>query len=57
LPAERGVNLSQLAFDAAVADLESLDLTEPAFSFRLDDSVLEVVVDLLQTGPLRRVRL
>jgi hypothetical protein len=56
LPAERGVNLSQLVFDAAVADLESLDLTEPAFSFRLDDSVLEVVVDLFQPGALRRVR-
>jgi hypothetical protein len=54
-PVKCGVDLGQLALDAAVADLQPLDFAEPAFPFRLDDSGLEVVADLFEPGSLRRI--
>jgi hypothetical protein len=53
---ERGVDLGELVFDAAVADLESLDFAEPAFAFRLDDAGFEIAADLFQPGALCGVR-
>jgi len=50
---ESSVYLGKFVFDAAVADLESLDFAEPAFAFRLDDAGLKIVADLLQSGSLR----
>jgi hypothetical protein len=52
----RGVDLGQLVFDAAVADLEAFDLADPAFAFGLDDAGFEVVADFFQPGPLSWVR-
>jgi hypothetical protein len=51
-----GIDLSEFVFDAAVADLESLDFAEPAFAFRLDDAGFEIVADLFEPGALCGVR-
>jgi hypothetical protein len=49
------VELGELVVGAGEADLEALDLAEPAFAFGLGDAGQQVVADLLQSGSLRRV--
>jgi len=51
-----GVDLGELVLGAGEADLEALDLAEPAFAFGLGDAVVQVVPDLLEAGPLGGVR-
>jgi hypothetical protein len=48
------VDLGELVLGAGEADLEALDLAEPAFAFGLGDAVVQVVPDLLEAGPLGR---
>jgi hypothetical protein len=43
------VDLGQLVLDAAVADLEPLDLAEPAFAFGLNDPDHQIIADLFQS--------
>jgi hypothetical protein len=50
------VDLGELVLGAGEADLEALDLAEPAFAFGLGDAVVQVVPDLLKAGPLGGVR-
>ena len=50
------VDLGELVLGAGEADLESLDLAEPAFAFSLGDPVVQVVADLLEPGPLGGIR-
>ncbi|MFG2631596.1 hypothetical protein [Streptomyces sp. NPDC048473] len=49
------IELGELLLCAGEADLESLDLTEPAFLFRFRDAVDEVVPDLDQASSLARI--
>jgi hypothetical protein len=56
LTTERGFDLSEFVFGAAVADVESFDFAEPALLLGLDDAGFEVVADFFQPGALRRVR-
>ena len=46
------VDLGELVLGAGEADLESLDLAEPAFALGLGDAGQEVVADLGDAGPL-----
>ena len=49
LPALQGrVDLGELVLGAGEADLEALDLAEPAFALGLGDAVVQVVPDLLE---------
>ena len=50
------VDLGELVFRAGEADLETLDLAEPAFAFGLGDAVVQVDPDLLEAVPLGGVR-
>jgi hypothetical protein len=50
------VDLGELVLGAGEADLEALDLAEPAFAFGLGDAVVQVVSDFLEAGPLGGVR-
>ena len=50
------VDLGELVVGAVEADLESLDLAEPALAFGLGDPVAEVVAYFLEAGLLGRVR-
>ena len=57
LPAlQGGVDLGELVLGAGEADLEALDLAEPAFAFGLGDAGVQVVADLLEPASLRGVR-
>ncbi|MGP0023633.1 MAG: hypothetical protein ACLPKE_09750 [Streptosporangiaceae bacterium] len=49
-------DLGELVLGAGEADLEALDLAEPAFAFGLGDAVVQVVPDLLEPTPLGGVR-
>src|SRR6266542_3279500 len=49
------VELGELVFCAGEADLEAVDLAEPAFPMRLGDAGEQVVADLLQARSLRWV--
>jgi hypothetical protein len=51
-----GVDLGELVLGAGEADLEALDLAEPAFAFGFGDAVVQVVPDFFETGPLGGVR-
>ena len=46
------VDLGELVLGAGEADLQALDLAEPALPFGLGDPVVQVVQDLFQAGPL-----
>jgi hypothetical protein len=50
-----GVDLGELVLGAGEADLEALDLAEPAFALGLGDTVVQVAPDLLEPAPLGRV--
>jgi len=50
------VDLGEFALGADEADLQALDLAEPAFALGLGDAVVQVVPDLLQAGPLGGLR-
>jgi hypothetical protein len=50
------VDLGELVLGAGEADLEALDLAEPALASGLGDAVVQVVPDLLETVPLGGVR-
>jgi hypothetical protein len=50
------VDLGELVLGAGEADLEALDLAEPAFAFGLGDAVVQVGPDLLEPGSLGGVR-
>jgi hypothetical protein len=50
------VDLGELVLGAGEADLEALDLAEPAFAFGLGDAVVQVVPDFLEPVPLGGVR-
>jgi hypothetical protein len=50
------VDLGELVLGAGEADLQALDLAEPALAFGLGDAVVQVVPDLLEPGPLGGVR-
>jgi len=50
------VDLGELVLGAGEADLEALDLAEPAFAFGLGDAVVQVDADLLQPAALGGVR-
>ena len=57
LPALQGsVDLGELVLGAGEADLEALDLAEPAFAFGLGDAVVQVIPDLLESASLGGVR-
>jgi hypothetical protein len=56
LARERGGDLGELVFGPGEADLQALDLAEPALALGLGDPVAEVVANLLQAGPLGGVR-
>jgi hypothetical protein len=49
------VDLGDLVVGAGEADLESFNLAEPAFAFGFGDAGGEVLADLGDPGPLRRV--
>jgi hypothetical protein len=51
-----GADLGELVLGADKADLEALDLPEPAFALGLGDAVVQVVPDFLEPGPLGGVR-
>ncbi|MFD7020531.1 hypothetical protein [Streptomyces sp. NPDC059928] len=51
-----GVELRQLALRPGKADLQALDLAEPAFPFGLSDAGQEVVADVGEPCPLGRIR-
>jgi hypothetical protein len=48
--------MGELVVCSCEADLEALDLAEPAFAFGFRDAGEEVVADVDQTRPLGRVR-
>ena len=50
------VDLGEFVLGAGEADLEALDLAEPAFAFGLGDAVVQVGPDFLEAVPLGRVR-
>jgi hypothetical protein len=50
------IELAELLFGASQADLETLDLAEPAFRLGFGDSGDQVVADLGKPCPLGRVR-
>lgn len=52
---ECGIELGQLLLGAGQADLQALDLTEPAFTLSLGDPIEQVVADLDQTVSLGRL--
>ncbi len=56
LVAQGGLDLGELVLGSGEADLESLGLAEPAFSFGLGDAVAQVGTDLLQAVALGGVR-
>jgi hypothetical protein len=51
---EGGIELSQLVLGADEADLQGLDLAEPALALSFGDSIEQVVADLDQPVPLGR---
>jgi hypothetical protein len=52
LAAQGNVDLGELVLDAGEADLEALDLAEPAFALGLGDAVVKVDADLLEPAAL-----
>ena len=52
---QAGIELVEFVPGASEADLQALDLAEPALSFCFGDPVCEVVADLLQSGALAGV--
>jgi len=50
------VDLGELVLGAGEADLEALDLAEPALAFGLGDAVVQVDSDLLEPSALGGVR-
>jgi hypothetical protein len=52
LALERGGDLGELVLGAGEADLESLDLAEPAFALGLGDAVVQVGAYLLKAVAL-----
>jgi hypothetical protein len=56
LASHGGVDLGELVLGAGEADLEALDLAEPALALGLGDPVVQVGADLLKAGPLGGVR-
>jgi hypothetical protein len=53
---ECGIELSQLLLGARQADLQALDLAEPAFTLSFGDPIKQVVADLDQAVTLGRFR-
>ena len=56
LAAQGRLDLGELVLGAGEADLEALDLAEPAFSFGFGDAVVQVGADLFQPAALGGVR-
>jgi hypothetical protein len=56
LPAQGRVDLGELVLGVGEADLEALDLSEPAFAFGLGDAVVEVGADFLEPASLGGIR-
>ena len=50
------LDLGELVLGAGEADLETLDLAEPAFTLGFGDAVVQVGADLLQPAALGGVR-
>jgi len=50
------VDLGDLVLGAGEADLESLDLAEPAFAFGLGDAVVQISADFFEPSALAGVR-
>jgi len=50
------VDLGELVLGAGEADLEALDLAEPAFALGFGDAVVQVDADLLKPSALGGVR-
>ena len=56
LTAQGRPDLGELVLGAGEADLETLDLAEPAFTLGFGDAVVQVGADLLQPAALGGVR-
>ena len=56
LAAQGRVDLGELVLGAGEADLQPLDLAEPAFTLGLGDAVVQVGADLLEPAALGGVR-
>ena len=56
LALQGGADLGELVLGAGEADLEALDLAEPAFALGLGDAVVQVGPDLLEPSALGGVR-
>ena len=56
LAAQGRLELGELVLGAGEADLETLDLAEPAFMLGFGDAVVQVGADLLQPAALGGVR-
>jgi len=56
LAAQGRLDLGELVLGAGEADLETLDLAEPAFTLGFGDAVVQVGLDLLQPAALGGVR-
>ena len=50
--AQGSLDLGELVLGAGKADLESLDLAEPAFAFSLGNAVVQAVPDFLEPTSL-----